>query len=235
MPTAHFVISDDLQIFPSDTANVIRFLSNMFITDTDEIELMDVTFGYKEIMDLLKGALLSDTPLTDIVLDTMNVECNAVKLEIGTSLVWLTIPLGGIENLLCGSTKFKNIDNLYRTKDTKNILLNPKLPPGYTSHSQFRQFLPLTEEIPPPLYLHQDSWHDYLSPFINGSKYNVSVRYTSPKGQGVPLLDVREQELNIGLDEALKILRASLTSTRGLSDGLRDLLLEKQPKQEQRA
>ncbi|KAL3635479.1 hypothetical protein CASFOL_020026 [Castilleja foliolosa] len=314
MRTAHFIISDDLQILPSVTENAIQLLSNMGITDMYKTELMEVTFGFKEIMDLLKGALLSDTPLTDIVLNKRQVESVAVKHEIGTlmppivksatsntkvlvlkaiiqkstnKLLYVegddgfveflfslfTIPLGGIEYLLGGRTNLKNIDNLHRTlgevngdkylktQSTKAMLLNPKLPFGYTSNTQF---LPLTEETPPTLYFYKESANheDYLT-----LQYTIRpIGLMSPKDRGnyvkgptmfmvtddlvvtplcttsslsilndlrVPLSDIRQLELNIGLEEALKILRASLSSTRGLSNGLMNLLLEKQPKQEQ--
>ncbi|KAL3635464.1 hypothetical protein CASFOL_020011 [Castilleja foliolosa] len=310
--TSHFIISDDLQIFPSVTGNVIRFLSNMGITDMDDqTELMDVTLGFKEIMDLLKGSLLSDILLSDIVLKKRRVESFALKYELGTlvpsnlksltfysiasvvkaiiqkstnKLIYvegddkfveflfslLTIPLGGIEHLLGGSTKLKFVDNLYRTLRetngdmylkkgwTKYMLLNPKLPLGYTTSDS--QLLPLNEEDPLDMCFKEG----YLS--IAYSTDNL-VGFKSPKGRRnyvkgtsmymvtddlvvthlcttscfstlnllkVPLSDVREMELKIGLKEALRILAASLTSTRCLSDGLSDLLLEKQSKQEQR-
>ncbi|KAL3635471.1 hypothetical protein CASFOL_020018 [Castilleja foliolosa] len=310
--TVHFIISDDLQILPSGMGNVIRLISNMGITDTDVAELMDVTFGFKEIMDLLKGALFSDTPLTDIVLNKGQVKSFAVKYEMGTlvppivksattkemvvkaiiqkstnKLLYVegddnfveflfslfTIPLGGIGHLLGGSTGLKNIDNLYRSlgdingdmylksQATKAMLLNPKLPFGFTSNTQF---LPLTEEIPPTLYFNHST--ERLFPQDNPKKCRTSVVFKSPKDPGnyikgpamymvtddlvvtplctasgisilnhlrVPLSDVSEQELKIGLEEALRILRASLNSTHCLSDGLINLLLEKKPKQEQ--
>ncbi|KAL3635466.1 hypothetical protein CASFOL_020013 [Castilleja foliolosa] len=315
--TAQFIISDDLQILPSGMGNVIRLISNMgIITDTDVAELMDVTFGFKEIMDLLKGALLSCTPLTDIVLNKVHGESFAAKYEMGTlvppnvesttfntkelvvkaiiqkstnKLLYVegddefveflfslfTIPLGGIEHLLGGRTNFKNIDNLYRTlgeingdkylktQATKTMLLNPKLPFGFTSNTRF---LPLTEEIPPPIFYYFQPWmkHGYFA-WQDRSINCTSVIFKSPKDPGnyikeptmymvtddlvvtplctssgisllnhlnIPLLDVREQELNIGLEEGLRILRASLTSTCCLSKGLSNLILEKQPKQE---
>ncbi|KAL3635465.1 hypothetical protein CASFOL_020012 [Castilleja foliolosa] len=315
--TSHFIISDDLQIFPSGMGNVIRLISNMGITETDETELMDVTFGFKEIMDLLKEALLSDTPLTDIVLKERDEESFSWKYKMSTFMPptvesensstsnllvvkaiiqkstnkllyvegddkfveflysMLTIPLGAIERLLGGSTNLKNIDNLYRTlgdinadkylktESTKNILLNPKIPFGYTSNSQL---LPLTEEIPFTLYSTKKFQLEefYQKPPHFGNSY-YTYTCMSPKGLGnyvkgstmymvtddlvvtplcttsgisilnhlgVPLLDVREQELNVGFEEALRIFRASLTSTSVLSDGLINLLLEKKPKQE---
>ncbi|CAA0808596.1 Protein of unknown function (DUF674 [Striga hermonthica] len=50
---------------------------------------------------------------------------------------------------------------------------------------------------------------------------------------GIPLSDVEELELNIGLEEALSILKASLASTSALTNGLFEPSLRKCVKQEQ--
>ncbi|KAL6535892.1 hypothetical protein OROHE_012736 [Orobanche hederae] len=312
MRTAYFVISDELQIFPCVTGDVIRLLSNLGITDTDETEQMDITFGFKEIMDLLKESFLSRTPLTDIVLNKMNVKS---KYEMGTLVpeiaksptsntkqfvvkavfhgsknkilfveaddnfveflfTLLTVPLGGIELLLGGSTTLTNIDNLYRsiqninankylkTQGTKTMLLNPKLPPGYKSANQI---LPLTEESPRGFYFCKGSPIEYFSYCSTCDFPYQRVYFRFPNGPikyvtgptmfmvtddltvtplcatsslsifnrlKIPLSDVRELELNVGLEEALSILRASLTSTSALTDGLVNSILNKQPKQE---
>ncbi|KAL6529635.1 hypothetical protein OROGR_015258 [Orobanche gracilis] len=289
--------------------DVIRFLRNLGITDTDETEQMDITFGFKEIMDLLKESFLSRTPLTDIVLNKMNVDYVKSKYEMGTFVPeivksqflvkavihgsknkilfveaddnfveflfsLLIAPLGGIEHLLGGSTTLKNIDNLYRsiqninadkylkTQGTKTMLLNPKLPPGYKSANQI---LPLTEESPRVFYFHKVSPVGYFSYHYTSQSRSQSVSFKFPNGPRkyvtgptmfivtddlivtplcatsslsifnrlkIPLSDVRELELNVGLEEALSISRASLTSTCALTDGLIKLILNNQPKEE---
>ncbi|KAL3635448.1 hypothetical protein CASFOL_019995 [Castilleja foliolosa] len=79
--TTSFLISDDLQIVPSETEYAIRILTGLGITATDGTELMDVTFGFNQVMDLLKGSLLSETPLTDIILNKGLLSSIAVKRE----------------------------------------------------------------------------------------------------------------------------------------------------------
>ncbi|EYU34024.1 hypothetical protein MIMGU_mgv1a0195141mg, partial [Erythranthe guttata] len=66
--TSGFLISDDLRMVPNVAGSVMRTLGNLGVSDTEGAELRVVTFGFNEIMDLLKGSLLSSTPLTDIVL-----------------------------------------------------------------------------------------------------------------------------------------------------------------------
>ncbi|KAL3635446.1 hypothetical protein CASFOL_019993 [Castilleja foliolosa] len=84
---ASFIISDDLQIFPSETGYAICILTSLGITGTDVTEMMDVTFGFNQVMDVLKGSLLSETPLTDIILNKgllnpIVVKCDACILPV---------------------------------------------------------------------------------------------------------------------------------------------------------
>ncbi|KAL3830429.1 hypothetical protein ACJIZ3_019231 [Penstemon smallii] len=60
-----FLISDNLQMLPNDTGSMIKLVKDMGINETEQ---MTVSIGYNEIMDLLKGSLLSQTPLTDLIL-----------------------------------------------------------------------------------------------------------------------------------------------------------------------
>ncbi|KAL3635449.1 hypothetical protein CASFOL_019996 [Castilleja foliolosa] len=275
--TASFIISDDLQIFPSETRYSIHILKDLGITDIDVTELMDATFGLNQVMDLLKGSLLSKTPLTDIILNKglmspITVECDkcilpvdevveqkmrikAIMQESTNRLLFveadgnfvdilfslLTIPLGAVELFLRGSTGLKNIDNLYRslgnitdgkylnTKDIEFMLLKPLLPIGYVCKDNI---LPLFEET----WSHNLSDYSFKSPkgpgnYVKGQKmYMVTDDLTATplcmassisifKQLKVPLSDVKELELDIGLKEALSILKASLTSTSALTDG----------------
>ncbi|KAL3635461.1 hypothetical protein CASFOL_020008 [Castilleja foliolosa] len=82
--TTSFLISDDLQIVPSETEYAIRILTGLGITVTNSTVLMDVTFGFNQVMDLLKGSLdslLSESPLTDIILNKGLLSSIAVKRE----------------------------------------------------------------------------------------------------------------------------------------------------------
>ncbi|KAL7128793.1 hypothetical protein ABFS83_13G018200 [Erythranthe nasuta] len=67
--TVSFLISDDLVMVPNVGVPTVQNLRDLGITNIDGGELMNVAFGFNEVMDLLKGSLLSRTPLTDIILD----------------------------------------------------------------------------------------------------------------------------------------------------------------------
>ncbi|KAL6570667.1 hypothetical protein OROGR_000217 [Orobanche gracilis] len=312
-----FITSDDLLIMPNAAGSVIRILGDLGINDADWGEMKDVTFGFNEIMDLLKCSLLSRTPLTDIVLnkgqitfatptesglllpkverkkthdsDTMILRVMIQKstnsllfaqveedfIDVLFSL--LIIPLGGVECLLDGNTCLKNIDNLYKSvKDLSNdkyldadkalySLIDPKVPHGYISDNQI---LPIEEEEGPrKVYYYRGSGphddfvslsHDMggscvkvISPkfqkgqnsYVKGPRMYVvnddlSVKpscmasyLSNLNGLKIPISDVNELVLHVGLEETLSILKASLSSNSALSNGLKHLL-KKKPKQE---
>ncbi|KAL7108723.1 hypothetical protein ACP275_06G130500 [Erythranthe tilingii] len=311
--TTSFLISDDLRMVPNVAVGFVQTLGNLGITDTKGAELRNVTFGFNEVMDLLKGSLKSRTPLTDLILNKTKVygDFARLKYEAGISFQekekleatkkmnlrlvvkksnnkllfaqadddfvdflfsFLTIPLGGVECLLGSNTCLKSIDNLYKSiadfiddkywvsPRIKNRVMKPNLPRGYVSEGTI---LPLSEQV--TLYYHRDmnqkkEWLSYSigkdnsgwfremvfrrgqENFVKGTKmYMVTDDLTvTPmcmtstlsilKKMEIPLSDVKEVEVHVGLQEALSILKASLTSTSALTDGLKiNNMLKKQP------
>ncbi|KAL8031327.1 hypothetical protein ABFX02_13G016900 [Erythranthe guttata] len=294
-----FVISDDLRILPN-TTGFVQSLGILGIADTYGAELRNVTFGFNEIMDLLKASLLSHTPLTDIILNknqiydyartkyepqfsleriattkatssskTMNLKLvlqkSTKKLLFAQAednfvdflFSFLAIPLGGVEHVLGGNTYLKSIDNLYRSVAdltdhiaSKNMLMNPKLHHGYIS---VNQILPLSEKYLWPTFKSEWGTIKFSSAkFVRGKgkyvkgprMYKITddltvtpFRMTSTisdiESLEIPLSDINEMELQIGLEEGLSILKASLTSTCALTDGLKiDGMFMKQPSKE---
>ncbi|XP_057793373.1 uncharacterized protein LOC131009995 [Salvia miltiorrhiza] len=159
--------------------------------------------------------------------------------------------LNNIDNLYKSVTDFIKVEN-FKTPHTKNRLMNPKLAHGYISHNQF---LPLTEEESPVLRRRQ---HQSPSPANVIRSFNWGRRrrgyvkkptvcfvtddltvtpslastFSILNGLGIALSDVKEMELHIGLEEALSILKASLTSKTALTDALINPMLYKAPKLE---
>ncbi|CAA0808598.1 Protein of unknown function (DUF674 [Striga hermonthica] len=307
--------------------------SSTGITDTFGIEERSVTFGFNEIMDLLKGSLVSRAPLTELILDKNPMKHVAMKCEIGVLPVdlikqlaetcsakkmtvkaivssnkllfaevdasfvdflfsLLAVPLGRIACLLRCDTCLNNIDNLYKSVENKSaekylknkckanaLLLQPKLPFCYCSRNYF---ISPTDTDFPSLYFYQDM--RCLSPLqsVNSSDGYWVNCYKFPEDQvaystytlqnsrylawqekyvkrqtmymvtddltvtplssisgfsilnslKIPLSEVKELELVVGLEEALSIMKASLTSSRALTDGLINPFLRKQLKQE---
>ncbi|EYU32398.1 hypothetical protein MIMGU_mgv1a023888mg [Erythranthe guttata] len=294
------IISDALRILPN-TTGFVQTLKSFGIADTYGAELMNVTFGFNEIMDLLKASLLSHTPLTDIILNKNQIYDYArTKYEPGFSLeriatkanarskkmnlkvilqkstnkllfaqaeddfvdflfIFLAIPLGGVEHLLGSNTCLKSIDNLHRSvadlmdhkslasADTKKMLMNPKLHHGYISKNPI---FPLSEQrlyatcynLTGVTKFSSFNFKTGQGKYVKGRKlYKITDDLTvTPfcmasavsviESLNVPLTDIKEMELQIGLDEGLSILKASLTSTSALTDGLKiDGVFMKQP------
>ncbi|KAH6827121.1 hypothetical protein C2S53_004727 [Perilla frutescens var. hirtella] len=302
MSTASFLITDDLQIL-STTTGLLQIASSLGITDMDKAEQMSVTFGFAEVMDLLKASLISSTPLSDIILNKTGLT-KSIKRELQEGITlsdhtenasasnskkmilrvmlrkstnkllyaqaeedfaellfsFLIIPLGGVECLLAGKSLIKCMDKLYssvahhidnkyfKTPDAKNSLIKPKIPHGYISK---KHILPLIEEELPSSYRQITLFSSLKFPKGHGNYLKAPTTFmvtddltvtplciatTVPflKGMKITVSDVKEVELQIGLKEALGILRASLTSTSALTDGLNltNHISQIQPKQE---
>ncbi|KAL7086733.1 hypothetical protein ACP275_13G019000 [Erythranthe tilingii] len=296
--TTLIVISDDLQMFPTMTG-FIQTLGNLGISDIDIGETIVVTFGFKEIMDLLKGSLFSRTPLSDIVLNkrrtldsakqkpepgilvhrmekqatSRNTKKMILKVLVQKSTnkllfaqsqedfvdflcTLLAITLGGVEGLLGGKTCLNSIDNLYASIADPDLvkvhlegyITKVQLANGYLSEYQFR--LPLEERCGSirPSFSYKASSVNFvggkgkyvkgqrmykITDDLNVTPFHMTSTISSLRGLKIPVSDVRELELEIGLEEALSILKASLTSTSALTDGLKiNTMLMKQPKQE---
>ncbi|XP_073153347.1 uncharacterized protein [Henckelia pumila] len=65
--TASFILTDDFQLLTNSPASILRILRLNGIKDTNVVEERTLAVGLKEIMELLKGSLVSMTPITDIV------------------------------------------------------------------------------------------------------------------------------------------------------------------------
>ncbi|KAL6535891.1 hypothetical protein OROHE_012735 [Orobanche hederae] len=259
LKTASFIITDDMRMVPNVAGSIMQTLKNLEITDTLGAELRNVTFGFNEVMDLLKGLFLPGTPLTDIIFKERQVnrsvkrkteyriplhnfekEANSDSNPKGMILKFtvqkstskllfaqaeedfvcfifslLAIPLGGVESLLGGSSSVKNVDNLYwsvanidgdkylKIKDTKAMLLKPKVSHGYISKGHI---LPL-EERAPSLIVKTKMDRICLTWIMGSRMYMVShsiVYVDNPfyfELAGIPLSDVKEVELHMGFDE----------------------------------
>ncbi|KAL0384216.1 UNVERIFIED_CONTAM: hypothetical protein Sradi_2815900 [Sesamum radiatum] len=298
-----FLISDDLRIAPNLAGSGIKILNDLGIRDIDGLKERTVVVGFKEILDLFKGSLVSRTPLTDLVLGRSQVVSAAVKFELGASLgqiteraiservivkafiqkatnrvllveaeddfvnflfSLLTLPLVKVAGLLGGNTSLGSVDNLYSSIANSNCRrylkdFKPMLPAS--EYCLKNKIFPLTENYEPALYVHREHWTQicYLTSSVS-EEYSVTCRPLlfigmNEKERGVkvpstfmvtddlvvttssvmsvfsiltslkiPLFDVEEQAFEIGSEEALSILKACLTSTSALTNGLKPFM-----------
>ncbi|KAL3830438.1 hypothetical protein ACJIZ3_019240 [Penstemon smallii] len=291
--TSYFLISDDLRVLPNVTGSFLQSIKDLGITDTDGAKEITITIGFNQIMDLLKGSLLSQTPLSDLILQQrpmlhspipksepftlmlqMGEEATSrskkmkVKATVQKStqkLVFvqaeedfidflfssLIIPLGQAENLLGCNTSLRGIDNIYKslanlnankylkTPDTKGWLLDPEIPPNYLSKNQI---FPISEQIynfkgggckgKPLAFVYPNNEGSYVKGpgmfMVNDDLTVTPLCMLSTisilNELKIPLCDVEELEIDIGLEEGLRILKASLTSTYALTNGLIHIL-----------
>ncbi|XP_073033857.1 uncharacterized protein [Primulina eburnea] len=68
MHRASFLLTDDLCIMTNTSASLLRILKLNGIEHTRVLEEKTMRFGLEEIMKLLEGSLVSETPITDIIL-----------------------------------------------------------------------------------------------------------------------------------------------------------------------
>ncbi|KAG8387029.1 hypothetical protein BUALT_Bualt03G0210600 [Buddleja alternifolia] len=153
-----------------------------------------------------------------------------------------------------------NGDKYLKSEDTKNRLLKPELPPKFLSKNQIFSLtetklyyykynyqgmeyisLDATRRYDLVQFQHPNGKESYVKGtgmFMVKDDLNVkplcmlsSISFLNDLK--IPLSDVKEMELEIGLEEGLSILRASLTSTSALTNGLKNNpILMKQPKEE---
>ncbi|XP_047940805.1 uncharacterized protein LOC125188107 [Salvia hispanica] len=154
------------------------------------------------------------------------------------------IPLGGVESLLSSNSNVKAIDNLYKSVeelipdkyfnslDAKNRVLKPMIP------SNDHIFPLITRDK----LLDSTSSAEGQGSYVKGPRtfevsddlrvtpFCIVSTLTSLRKDKVPLCDVKEVEVQIGLKEGLCILKASLTSKCALTDAVLSPILNKKRK-----
>ncbi|XP_047940785.1 uncharacterized protein LOC125188089 [Salvia hispanica] len=167
------------------------------------------------------------------------------------------IPLGGVGHLLAGKSCIKAIDNLQRSvadladkyfkiPSMKNRLMKPSLIHGSVSENYI---LPLDQQCMTRDELENFKFSSLKFPKGQGRYLAGPIAYmvtddlivnplciqstiSTLREKNIPISDVKEIEVQVGLKEALSILKASLTSTSALTDALLNSVPNKQPKTE---
>ncbi|KAI7750700.1 hypothetical protein M8C21_013002 [Ambrosia artemisiifolia] len=143
---------------------------------------------------------------------------------------FLTIPLGKVKRLITDASSPTGIDNVYdcisttlgdgnylKSDEIKHMLLCPKLASNY---------LRVTDLL--PIYEQRTNYGSFLKEqgtFIVSDDLEVTASpslsiISKFNTLGIPMGDIEVMEVSIGKEEALSILKASLTSTTALTDCL---------------
>ncbi|KAL1560819.1 hypothetical protein AAHA92_10990 [Salvia divinorum] len=154
----------------------------------------------------------------------------------------LTISLGRVEWFLDSDTGLESIDNLHRSvaddsnnihvKDscTKDLLIKPKPTSFSTSQNEYR-FLNFNQHMP---CAYVDGAIMYMvSDDLTVAPLGVTSGLSVINELKISLSDLKEVKLQVGLEEGLSILKAALTSTTALTNGLIKPFLKKQEWEQQ--
>ncbi|CAA0808592.1 Protein of unknown function (DUF674 [Striga hermonthica] len=189
-------------------------------TIEDGAEMRSVTFGYNEIIDFLKGMLVSKTPLTDIILGRTQNNSEEVQ-KIKSSGVFLPKT---DEAAASNSEKMMTLKVVIQ-RSTRVFLFAQ-------ANGDFADFLFSLLTIPLGVALSLLGSSTGNGNYVKGPKMFMMTddltvtplcltsSLSTLDRLGIPLSDVEELELKVGLEEALSILEASLTSTSALTNGL---------------
>ncbi|KAL7087048.1 hypothetical protein ACP275_13G041400 [Erythranthe tilingii] len=240
MNKVSFLISDDLRMLPNVAAvPIVQTLRNLGITDTDGAELRNVTFGFSEKSTNKLLFAQAGEDFVDFLVSLLTIPLGGVECLLGGNTC-----LTSMDNLYASIADLIN-EKYLASPDIKHKLMNPKLPQGYMSK---KQILPLSEQVVLYYCRENNQYKDWLSyssaaadpviryaegNYVKGPKmYMVSDDLTvTPSSMSstisvlnelkVSLSDIEEVEVCIGLQEGLSILKASLTSTSALTNGLK--------------
>ncbi|KAH6756556.1 hypothetical protein C2S53_002121 [Perilla frutescens var. hirtella] len=230
---ASYIISDDLQVMPTVVGSIMKTLSTLGIalTDMDGAETRNVAFGLNEIVALLKESLISQNPLTALLLPENQMTLASLKSESslpqidqkGTSLNSKKMILKVMIQKSTNKLVFAQAD-----QDFINFLFGLLAIPlgkvecylGSNTGLKNQQYHVKRERM----YMVSDDLT--VAPLAITSFLSVLNEFK------ISLSDVKEMEVEVGLDEGLSIVKAALTSTTALTDGLIKGMLKKQSDEE---
>ncbi|PNX78638.1 hypothetical protein L195_g034616 [Trifolium pratense] len=148
-------------------------------------------------------------------------------------LSFLTFPLGGVLHMLEGLSSVSSIDNLYNSMielSSERHFMSPDLkkklikPLCATQFELRNQILPIAASCLPTFYYHASCWGGPAMFMVTDNLVVTPMSSVSALSylnrSNVPLFDLKEKVIKIGVMECLSILKASLTSTSALTNGL---------------
>lgn len=267
---ASFIITDDLNVVPVMLDTTIALLNSLGVEYIDLLEERTMEFGFEEFSNLLKWSLMTNNPLTSLVLggskpypclsciksytssnlpsilgysghsQTIKLLVQKSKKKVLCAQVenyfvemlcsFLTIPLSTVKRLTIDKSSSLGIDNVYnsissfgdgnylKSEEIKTMLLRPKLAANYL---RVTDLLPIYEKnINSGRFLKEDATF-IISDDLAVTTASPSISTISKfNALGVPVGDIEVMEVGIGEQEALLILKASITSRSALTDCL---------------
>ncbi|KAI3805768.1 hypothetical protein L1987_21654 [Smallanthus sonchifolius] len=204
--------SVDASVSTVSHSNLVFLKKNTSSVVTDDLNVIPVKLDLNTSITLLKflGVEYSD------LLEERNMDFGLEEEQIKPLIffrelgVFLTIPLGKVKHLTMDNSSSTGIDNMYNCipslgegKYLKSEEIKSMLLVGINQGSFFKE---------QATFIVSDDLEVTVSPSISIStisKFNTL---------GIPVGDIEVMEVSIGEQEALLILKASLTSTTALTD-----------------
>ncbi|XP_049375229.1 uncharacterized protein LOC125840310 [Solanum verrucosum] len=215
-----FLISDGLQVKVASPSSLVQMLSNVGLSDMNQIEEMHVEIGKNEVIHLLVSSLISKTPLSDVFLPKQKQKRARVDTitmsESGSSIS---------ENGTRNNTKKLELKLTVR-KSTNMVLCAEALLQISEGKSEIYDLHDIRQFVRGAFVAKCQRFAK--EPFLFYVMDNLQVRSLSSTSTicllrelNVPLNDIEEQMISIGESEALNLLKASLTSSSSaLTEGL---------------
>ncbi|KAL3611221.1 hypothetical protein D5086_002241 [Populus alba] len=213
---ARFVVSDYFQVMPASTSASISLLTKLGVMDTSNIEERIFDIGVTEVLELLECSLVSRTPLTEVLLAQI-----LLNPKIAPGSGYKNQPLGVKEAV-------DNQQYYYDWHTSKPIRTESICPRGST--------LPLLTMMDPKSPYKEGTEGDgfLLDPAMFTVSDDLVVTPISPVSElslvleklKISFNDIYICEVQVGREEASRLLAASFVSESALTD----TFLRKMPK-----
>ncbi|OIW01207.1 hypothetical protein TanjilG_10368 [Lupinus angustifolius] len=248
-----FIIFDNLKVMPDNIQNCVSLPMSFGYEDFNAIKVDTVVnVTTKEMVDLLKCSLLSETPLTDFFLRKKQL------LEIAQPRSSFLLDIGAKDNVREEVIKLKLIvrkSNLkvlcaIAAEDFVDLLFTfMTLPLGSVEHmmkgnsclGSIDNLYKSLVDLDGHKYLKSPSLKDELVKThltqqfelhkqklqideVPISFYSCYTEYDYPAMSNISPSDIEQRAISIGKKECLSLLKASLISSSALTDGLRQFI-----------
>ncbi|XP_017245449.2 uncharacterized protein LOC108217111 [Daucus carota subsp. sativus] len=276
----YYIVSDDLHVFPKQLTVSVELLKKCRVKDLDTVEERTLVIGFKEMLNVLKCSLKSESPLTEVFLcngadrpaiiqskvgslaetrtcrdketteDAMTIKlivqksskkvlfALAEKNFVEFLFSFLTIPLGSITRLLSGNISVGSVFCLNEAKAPLYYCLSDKRDSQYigclveykVDCNYELKCTPLTLKNPKfeEEYVRSNGMFMVTDDLVV-SPFSAIASISIMQQLKICPSDVEEQVVRIGMEEALKILKASFESTAALTNAFSgDIPLTKQ-------
>lgn len=78
-----YIVSDDLVVEPSSSTSTVDLLKKNNVRDSARLDMVDVSFGAREVLKLLEESLKSESVLTNVFLEKQKLQSQVLQYQYG--------------------------------------------------------------------------------------------------------------------------------------------------------